>query len=506
MSSSNHHHDHPEDEDFEHDMLDQDEVGEVLEGEDGDGDVPMGSDDEGEDLFLQNDSIAYFDGHKDSVFAIAQHPLFPNLIATGGSEGDSDDAPGKGYVIDTAAAVSRPVLPPSYNSDPEPTPQNPELNPIFAIDGHTDSINALAFTLPRGDFLVSGGMDGRLRVYAVAASQTPTGVTTAQFKFLAESQETEEVNWLLPCPSPEHPNTIAFGANDGSVWVLTLDASDPSNPIQIVQSYFLHTGPCTAGSWTRDGQLLATVSEDASLHVFDVWGAAAARSLVTDNGQTVVSLTEADQRFAVEGGLYSVAISPGGGLVAAGGAGGAIRIVGLPRLAQAQGQNPRAAAAATAQAGAILAAINVQGDSVESLAFSPNPSTPCSPPGQSTAASPFSTRALLRRAPASQGVHDGESVVRVEFVKAASGAAAGWLLTSCGLDGAVRRWDLRGATAGAQASAGGPASSGLVKEWRGHREVVRGWCVGICAGGDGERIVTAGMTGWCWFSRLECVM
>ncbi|KAL2125826.1 hypothetical protein VTI74DRAFT_2579 [Chaetomium olivicolor] len=265
MSSSNHHRDYPEDDDLENDMLDEDEVQEVVDGEDGDGDVPMGSDDEGEEIFLQNDSIAYFDGHKDSVFAIAQHPLFPNLIATGGSEGEADDAPGKGYVIDTAAAVSRPVLPASYNSDPESsgTPQTTELNPLFAIEGHTDSINALAFTLPRGDFLVSGGMDGRLRAYAVAASQSPTGATLAQFKFLAESQETEEVNWLAPCPSPDYPNTIAFGANDGSVWVLTLDASDPSNPIQIVQTYFLHTGPCTAGAWTRDGLLLATVSEDS---------------------------------------------------------------------------------------------------------------------------------------------------------------------------------------------------------------------------------------------------
>ncbi|KAK4124800.1 WD40 repeat-like protein [Parathielavia appendiculata] len=500
MSSSDPHRDHPEDDEPE--MLAEEDVQEMLEGEDADGDVAMGSDDEGEEILLQNDSIAYFDGHKDSVFAIAQHPLYPNIIATGGSEGDADDAPGMGYVIDTSAAVSRPVLPPSYNSDPSTAskPQTTELQPLFAIEGHTDSINALAFTLPRGDFLVSGGMDGRLRVHAVSA--TPT---SAQFQFLAESQETEEVNWLAPCPSPDYPNTIALGASDGSVWVFTLDASDPSNPIQIVQSYFLHTEPCTAGAWTPDGLLLATVSEDASLHVYDVWGVAAARSLVTDNGQTVISLTNADQRFAVEGGLYSLAISPGGGILAAGGAHGAIRIVGLPRNLSKPQQPQQQSAAASAQVGAILASIAIQSDSIESLAFSPNPSTPLLAAGSVDgsiavfdAARSFAVRKHLR------GAHDGESVVKVDFVRKTAGAAAGWLLTSCGLDGVVRRWDLRGATAGVQpqqqqesGSAGvGAAVSGLVKEWRGHRGGGEGGGVlGFVQGETGERVITAGDDG-----------
>ncbi|KAL2192589.1 WD40-repeat-containing domain protein [Corynascus similis CBS 632.67] len=495
MSSSNPHRDHPE-EDEEVEMLAEEDVEEVVDEADADGDMAMGSDDEGGEMFLQNDSIAYFDSHKDSVFAIAQHPLYPNLIATGGSEGDADDAPGKGYVIDTSAAVSRPVLPASYNSDPSASAsqQTTELQPLFSIDGHTDSINALTFTLPRGDFLVSGGMDGRLRVYAVAASPS----SAPQFKFLAESQETEEVNWLAPCPSADYPNTVAFGASDGSVWVLTFDASDASNPIQIVQTYFLHTGPCTAGVWTPDGLLLATVSEDSSLHVYDVWGAAAAKSLVTDNGQTVVSLTEVDQRFAVEGGLYSVAVSPSGGLLAAGGAHGAIRIINLPRLSQpsttstSSRQQPAAAAAGT-----ILAALAVQEDSIESLAFSPSPAAPLLAAGSVDgsiavfdALRSFAVRRHLK------GAHDGESVVKVEFVRAAAvPAQAGWLLTSCGLDGVVRRWDLRGATA-TQAAVTGGAASGLVKEWRGHRGGGEGGGVlGFVQGETGERVVTAGDDG-----------
>lgn len=540
-SASNPHRSPAEDEEAGPETLAEDDVEEVIEGGDADGDVPMGSDNDDEDddddhqeILLQNDSIAYFDGHKDSVFAIAQHPLHPHLVATGGSEGEADDAPGRGYVLDTSAARPRPVLPPSYNADPAEQPTTTALEPLFAIDGHSDSINALAFTLPRGEYLVSGGMDGRMRVYAVAVADPPSpAAPAAQFRFVAESRETEEINWLAPCPAPEYPNTIALGASDGSVWVFTIDASDAASPVQIVQSYFLHTGPCTAGAWTPDGQLLATVGEDSALHVFDVWGAAAAKSLVTDNGQTVVSLTEADQRFAVEGGLYSVAVAPTGSFLAAGGAGGAIKIVGLPRLSapsQQQQQQKRPAtqrggaraadAASSAQAGAILASLEVQQDSIESLAFS----APPQPQSAGAAATTLllaagsvdgsiavfdATRSFAKRRHL-QGAHEGESVVKVEFVRAAAspavGAAAGWLLTSCGLDGVVRRWDLRGATPGAQAQlrqqqqqqqgeVEGPPP-GLVKEWRGHRGGGEGGGVlGFVQGDTGERIVTVGDDG-----------
>ncbi|KAK3937598.1 WD40-repeat-containing domain protein [Diplogelasinospora grovesii] len=505
MSSSKPHHDDAADDDFEADMLAEDDAQEVLEEGDAEGDVAMDSDGEegGEEIELQNDSIAYFDSHKDSVFAIAQHPLYPNLVATGGSEGDADDAPGKGYVIDVSAAASRPVLPPSYNSDASAAAkENAGLKPIFEIDGHTDSINSLAFTLPRGDYLVSGGMDGRLRVYAVGVSSSSG---QAQLKFVAESRETEEVNWLAPCPSPEYPNTVALGASDGSVWVFTIDAADASSPIQIVQSYFLHTGPCTAGAWSPDGLLLATVSEDSSLHVFDVWGAAAAKSLVTDNGQTVVSLTDADQRFAVEGGLYSVAVAPSGFYLAVGGAGGAIRIVGLPRLSQAsqaapssqQQRGARRGGASTAepsaQAGAILASLNVQQDSIESLAFSPAPQTLLAAGSVDSSIAVFDTARSFAVRRHIRGAHDGESVVKVDFVRSATQppGAAGWLLTSCGLDGVVRRWDLRGATASQHVT--GAAATGLLAEWRGHRGGGEGGGVlGFVQGDSGERVITAG--------------
>ena len=60
----------------------EDALEEVVDAE---GDIAMDSDEEeSEEITLHNDSIAYFDAHKDSVFTIAQHPTQPSLIATGG--------------------------------------------------------------------------------------------------------------------------------------------------------------------------------------------------------------------------------------------------------------------------------------------------------------------------------------------------------------------------------------------------------------------------------------
>ncbi|KAI2632941.1 WD40-repeat-containing domain protein [Xylaria nigripes] len=475
-------------------LLDAEDALEEIE-DDVEGDVAMDSDDEEPiEISIYNDSVAYFDSHRDSVFSIAQHPTQPTLIVTGGSEGDGDDAPGKGYVFDTSPVVGRPVLPPSYNADPSaPQQKSIQLQPLFTIEGHTDSINTLAFTLPHGEFLVSGGLDGRMRVYQLSIDAR----NKASFTFVAESQEVPEINWLAPCPivpnaeSPV-PNTIALGASDGSVWVYTIDPNDESNPVQIVQSYFLHTESCTAGSWSPDGKFLATVSEDSSLLVWDVWGEAAAKSMTNDNGQTVVSLNGSDQRFAVEGGLYSVAVDPKSSFVAVGGAGGAIKIVSLPRLGAvsqpAAGKQGKAKAkggdAGGSQGGTILADLHTQGDGIETLSFSPNnPLLAAGSVDGSIAIYDTSRRFAVRRH--LKEAHDEFSVVKVDFIR---GLGDGWLLTSCGMDGVVRRWDVRGAA--------GAAAESMVKEWRGHRgDGEGGGVLGFVQGSTGERIVTAGDDG-----------
>lgn len=480
-------------EDEEDEYLNPDEIGEEIEDDE---DTRMDYDEEDgivEEFALQNDSVAHFDGHNDSIFCIAQHPTNPALVATGGG----DDV---AYIWD-ATPPQGPVLPASYESDPQPV-ERKSLEPVAKLEGHADSINAITFTLPAGEFVITGGLEGRVNAY-----QTPTHPQATSAPVVAGTQEVEEINWLSPCPNPNYPNTFALGANDGSVWIYTVNSQDKT--LDVVQAFYLHQGACTAGTWSPDGKLLATVSEDCSLYVWDAFGDAAAAGLTsTASSQAVVALTEADERFFVDGGLYSVAISPGGAIVAVGGAEGQIRIVGLPRLSipqqsvtsgakgagarnkaggakQAGGPKGGQSTAAAGQAGVILASLQAQSDGIETLAFSQPPLTYLAAGSVDgsiamfDAAHNFTVRRHIKEA------HEEEAVIKVEFVQ---NSDKNYLLTSCGNDGVVRRWDARGGTAA--------AGQGFVGEWKGHRGGGEGGGIlGFVQGGGGRAVVTAGDDG-----------
>ena len=471
----------PEAEEDDEVLLDAADAEEEIDKQDEE-DHHMDSDpDEAEELMeLQNDSSAHFDAHTDSIFCIAQHPKDPAIVATGGG----DDLT---YVWN-AELETRP-LPASYET--APSAERASLQSLAKLAGHTDSINALTFTLPNGAYLLTGGLDGQVRVH---------DSTKPSFPFITSVQEVPEINFLAPCPGSDHPDTFALGASDGSVWVYSINAADNDNALQVVQAYYMHTESCTAGAWTPDGNLLATVSEDGSLYIWDPFGAAAAAG-VSGTGQTVVGLTIEDQRFAVEGGLYSVAIAPNGAIAAVGGAGGHIRIVSLPRFHAPADQGSRGGGAKNknaggkksggpsaegGQAGQILASLQTLSDGVETLSFSHPPLTllAAGSVDGGIALFDYAHRFAVRRH--IKEAHEEFAVVKVDFMPAENGKTH--VLTSCGMDGVVRRWDVRGGTA-----AGG---QGLLSEWRGHRgDGEKGGILGFVQSGEQGQIVTAGDDG-----------
>lgn len=478
---------HSQDDSLEEDdaLLDLSEAGEEIPDDpDHAMDSPDQDDDEDDieqdqEIQLQNDSKAHFDLHQDSIFCIAQHPLDPSKVATG----SGDDTT---YIFD--ASPPSPLLPHSYESNPSTSRSS--IPPLAKLSGHTDSINAITFSLPNGAYLLTGGLDGRLRAHITSDKH---------YSLLAETQEVPEINFLSPCPHPSYPDTVALGASDGSVWVYRIDANEKAAPLQVVQAYYLHTESCTAGAWTADGKLLATVSEDGSLYVYNVFGEGASAAVPHSQSQAVVALTAEDQRFAVEGGLYSVAIAPSGAFAAVGGAGGMIRIVSLPRLgaissSENQGLKGGGAknrnsggkrtggteGAGAGQAGQILASLQCQSDGVESLSFSAPPLTLLAAGSVDGSIALFDTahRFAVRRH--IRDAHEEYATVKVEFL---TEPGKGHLLTSCGMDGVVRRWDSRGGTAA--------SGQGLVGQWRGHKgEGERGGVLGFVQ--SGRRIVTAG--------------
>jgi ribosome assembly protein SQT1 len=129
--------------------------------------------------------------------------------------------------------------------------------------------------------------------------------------------------------------------------------------------------------------------------------------------------------------------------------------------------------------------LQAQTDGIETLAFAPPPLTLLAAGSVDGSIALFDSahRFAVRRH--IKEAHEDYSVVKVEFVK--NSRTGGWLLTSCGMDGVVRRWDTRGGT--------GMANSGFVGEWKGHRGDGEGGGVLGFVQGDGSRIVTVGDDG-----------
>lgn len=387
-------------------LLDPDEAAEEIPNGDG-GDVPMDSDSDGDDpleLTLANDAKAYFDKHGDSIFAIAAHPSDPSIFITGGGD-------------DTAYIWTPDHVP----SDPDEASIIPrEAKQLARLSGHGDSVSAAAFLLG-GAYAVTGGLDGKIQLYAAADG----------WKLVDEAQEVQEVVWIAERPAVE--NSFALGASDGSVWVYSVN---DEKKLQIQHALYLHTGSCTAGAWTRGGELLATVSDDGSLYVWDV----------DDSGRAVVALTAADQRFAVDGGFFSLAVSPSGAVAAVGGATGEMKVIGLPspraipagRRGAGRSQPGGGGSTGGSQAGRILASLHMHTESIESLSFHPTQPLLASACVGGKIVIYDAARGYSVRTTLGEGGGHTDAVVKVEFVN-----TDGWILTSCGVDGTVRRWDAR---------------------------------------------------------------
>src|SRR5690606_21042827 len=180
-----------------------------------DGDAPMEDDSDGEDandqddganqeVLLQNDAVTYFDGHTDSIYALATHPQNPAVFISGGG----DD---KAYI---------------WKLVPEPEPHTEVL---AVLEGHTDSIIACGFFRPDGTWAWTAGLDGKFRAYKGSKQG---------WKMQFEAKEVDEFVWAEGHPTM---GLVVLGGNDGSCWVYNLDEGE----VSMVSSFHGHTMSCT---------------------------------------------------------------------------------------------------------------------------------------------------------------------------------------------------------------------------------------------------------------------
>lgn len=191
--------------------IEEDDIGETEE-----------ADDSVVEIDMSNNSWAYFDEHKDSIFKIVGHPTLPIVVT-----GAADD---KGYIWTTHL-------------------QPPKL--IGTIDSHKESIVAGGFTSD-GNYLITGDMDGKIVVHkAFKKGQV--------WKLFGELDPLAEDIWISVHDSEP---VFAVGGKDGSVYVYELSDSG----INQIMAGFSHSTECTNGKFLEGENLqLVTCSEDSSI-------------------------------------------------------------------------------------------------------------------------------------------------------------------------------------------------------------------------------------------------
>lgn len=198
------------------------------EDEDADMDVDGEEDTETLEIDMSNNSWAYFDQHKDSIFTIFKHPTLP-MVVTGGGD-------------NTAFMWTTHTQPPRF---------------VGELQGHKESVICGGFTHD-GKYVVTGDMNGFIQVH----KSTKSGQKWTKF---ADLEEVEEVLWITVHPSLPY---FAFGANDGSVWCYQIDES--SNSLVQLMSGFSHSLECNSGIFVNtdkgeDELTLVSVSEDGTV-------------------------------------------------------------------------------------------------------------------------------------------------------------------------------------------------------------------------------------------------
>jgi len=164
---------------------------------------------------------------------------------------------------------------------------------LHTLFGHSDSVYSVAFS-PNSSQLASSSNDHTVRIWDVSTGQQKTdkilGVNYAQ-----------SVTF-----SPEDKSLLAFGLNDGRIYIWDLSPDDA------IHGLFGHGGQVHSVAFSPDGSLLASGSNDDTIKIWDVF-----------TGQMLRTLSGHSES------VLSVVFSPDGSLLASGSNDGSVRFWNL---------------------------------------------------------------------------------------------------------------------------------------------------------------------------------
>lgn len=290
---------------------------------------------------------------------------------------------------------------------------------LATLSGHTDSITSIQFSTD-GLYLATAGMDGLVRVWKVR--QSPN----IGCEFVTVLEAGSEVMWMQFHPKG---HVLIAGTSDSTVWMWNLPKGD------VMGVFAGHTASCTSGCWAPDGKSFASVSEDGTIILWDPRNVAPNKRWETAQDER---LTGGEMGWNV------IALDATGTICTVGSPDGKAKVINL-------------------LTGALLASLETQTDSIESIVYSTTlPLLAVASIDGSIAL--YEVPSLKYRT----SVRHDDAVVALHFEPGTP------YLFSASIDNTVRKWDVR--------------ISKEEQRWRGHQDAVL--CMAVQKGG--KKIVTAG--------------
>ena len=178
---------------------------------------------------LEDMSVGVFNEHGDHIYTLAQHPISPNIILTGGG----DDR----------------VLVWDLNQEDK------AKSTLFEIkEGFKDSIEYIKFNHDNKYMLITG-RGNPIRVYLVHQDKEGEDM----FEFKKEMETGDDINFIN---WHSKANLILTGGNDMMVWMFNALNGE-------FTTYVGHEDVVNYADFTPDGKLIVSISNDATTKVWN---------------------------------------------------------------------------------------------------------------------------------------------------------------------------------------------------------------------------------------------
>lgn len=202
------------------------------------------------EINIEDQSLASFNYHSDSVYCTALHPTRPGLALSGGGD---DRAFLWRYVIPSDISVLG-------DTQRGVDQYGKGIGFCVELPGHTDTVTSVGFNFD-GTLALTGGYDGVVNIWSIPPPSSPDAQSNESIHpvLLHKLEGPEDIEWAT---WHSKGNAVLAGSKDGTIWMWL------ANTGQCVQVFAGHDGGVSCGLFTLDGKTVCSGGEDGTVRLW----------------------------------------------------------------------------------------------------------------------------------------------------------------------------------------------------------------------------------------------